>query len=189
MVMVSFTTRHEKRLWTAALAVLVAIHAAAAVSGMLLESLGSTAIVGIAFAVGLGLAAVSVAGIALHRGPRLEVWVALAVTSGWLMVPVRSGVSALERTHLFEYGILAALIYAALSERREHRDRPRLPALSAILATAALGWLDEAVQELLPSRVYDIRDVAVNALAAAVAVTVVAVARSARHALDTRAGL
>ncbi len=30
----------------------------------------------------------------------------------------------------------------------------------------ALGWIDEGIQSLLPNRVYDMRDVGVNAIAA-----------------------
>ena len=37
-------------------------------------------------------------------------------------------------------------------------------------ATVLLGWLDEGIQWLLPNRVYDIRDVGFNALAAVMAV-------------------
>ena len=35
---------------------------------------------------------------------------------------------------------------------------------------SAFGWLDEGIQWLLPGRVYDLRDVGFNALAAAMAV-------------------
>ena len=45
------------------------------------------------------------------------------------------------------------------------------PALVAVLLTAAFGWIDEGIQALLPSRVYDLRDVAFNAIAGLMTVT------------------
>ena len=64
-----------------------------------------------------------------------------------------------ERTHLFEYGIVAVLIYQALSERAGNGRRVRAPALLALVATILLGWLDEGLQALIPNRVYDNFDV------------------------------
>ena len=42
-----------------------------------------------------------------------------------------------------------------------------------------VGWLDEGVQGLLPNRMYDLRDVAFNALAAALALGAAAAVRKA----------
>jgi VanZ family protein len=39
-----------------------------------------------------------------------------------------------------------------------------------VVVTALLGWLDEGIQAVLPNRVYDIRDVGVNALAGLLAI-------------------
>jgi VanZ family protein len=75
-----------------------------------------------------------------------------------------------ERTHLFEYGLVGQLIYQAPLERRRNGRRVPTPAILAVVATALLGWLDEGIQALLPSRVYDIADVGVNALAGLMAV-------------------
>jgi VanZ family protein len=86
------------------------------------------------------------------------------------MIPVRSRITPIERTHLFEYGLLAVLLYEALKERKRNGGAVRLSGVSAILATAFFGWLDEAVQAYVPNRVYDHRDVGINALAAIVAV-------------------
>lgn len=85
------------------------------------------------------------------------------------MVVVRMGIAPLGRTHLFEYGLLAVLIYEALVERKRHDRSVPAPAVSAVLITALLGWIDEGVQAFLPNRVYDLRDVGVNALAGLVA--------------------
>jgi len=89
------------------------------------------------------------------------------------MVMVRIALTPEERTHLFEYGILATLIYQALSERASNGRKVPSPAILAVLITALLGWLDEGIQALLPNRVYDIRDVGTNALAGVMAIAVV----------------
>ena len=71
-----------------------------------------------------------------------------------------------ERLHLVEYGLVGAFIYRALAERRLHGKLQRIsPAVAAVLLTAAFGWIDEGIQAVLPSRVYDLRDVAFNAVA------------------------
>jgi VanZ family protein len=44
------------------------------------------------------------------------------------------------------------------------------PAALAVATTAVVGWIDEGIQALLPSRVYDLRDVGVNALAGLMAI-------------------
>jgi hypothetical protein len=90
---------------------------------------------------------------AITGKPRGEVWVAVAVAAVYAMIPVRSGVGAMERTHLFEFGLLAVFLYEALAERKLHSGGVRLPGLVAILATTVFGWLDEAVQALIPARV------------------------------------
>ena len=52
----------------------------------------------------------------------------------------------------------------------------RFPALAAGVLNAAVGWGDELVQGVLPNRVYDLRDVLLNAIAGALVVTVAATA-------------
>lgn len=77
----------------------------------------------------------------------------------------------LERTHLPEYGIAAWLAWRAVGPLVPNR-------LAGYLAAAALGtaigYGDELVQAVLPGRVYDLRDVAMNAVGAALGVVVLA---------------
>lgn len=70
-----------------------------------------------------------------------------------------------ERTHLIEYGIVAALIHQALLERARHGRHVPGPAALTVAVTALLGLLDELIQAVLPSRVFDWTDVFFNALA------------------------
>ena len=62
------------------------------------------------------------------------------------------------------------LIYQAVAERARNGRRVPVPAALALVTAVLLGWLDEAIQALLPNRVYDTFDVASNALAALIAI-------------------
>jgi hypothetical protein len=81
-----------------------------------------------------------------------------------------------EALHFIQYGLVGGLFFAALVERRRHLDasswlaRPALPAVLAFLLTLAAGWTDEIIQYFLPNRYYDLRDVAFNAAAGALAI-------------------
>ena len=167
-----FASPRERRLWGYALAVQVAIWAALGLAGRLAETLRDYGFLAPAFGLGFLLVIVSVAGISLGSRPRgREIWVLLGIAAVYGMVVVRMGVSWEERTHVFEYGLVALFVHAALVERRARGRRVPAPAVLAVLVTAALGWLDEGIQALLPGRVYDLRDVGFNALAGVMAVS------------------
>lgn len=161
----------ERRLWIAAALTLAAIYASIPFAGSLASALRSSGLLAPAFGAGFAAAVVLTIGRSLRgaRGAR-PLWVALAVATAWAMLFVRMGVSAEERGHLFEYGLLGLLIHELLLERRTDRGGAARPAILAVLATAAFGWGDEAIQGIVPGRVYDLRDVGVNALAGLVAV-------------------
>ena len=75
-----------------------------------------------------------------------------------------------EKIHFIEYGVVAVLAYFAAPERLTGLGRY----LAAAVFTLAAGWLDEGIQALLPSRYYDLRDVAFNAAAGVLALCVLA---------------
>lgn len=89
------------------------------------------------------------------------------------LVVLGAGVGALvlglaipeERLHFLQYGLMAILARRAVA--------PRLMGwaqyLAAVAIAAAAGWGDELVQAVLPGRVYDLRDVLINASAAVLA--------------------
>lgn len=72
-----------------------------------------------------------------------------------------------ERIHLVQYGVLAFLIYRALSLD--------LSGISAYICsfglTSLLGWLDEMLQQVTPGRFFDWKDVLLNAISTLLALT------------------
>jgi len=101
-----------------------------------------------------------------------------------LTVFARMGIPE-ERTHLFEYGLVAILIYHALIERRNNGRPVRAPAAFAVAATALLGAVDEGIQWLLPNRVFDPVDMGFSALAGLMAVAATAVLAWTRRRVQT----
>lgn len=166
-----FTSRRERRLWLWALAVVVAIYSTLGLAGTLAEELREHNLLPAAVLVLMLATVAAIVGSGLKRRPRSrEVWVALGVTAVYAMAVVRMGGSMEERTHLFEYGIVAVLIYQALSERAHNGRRVPVPAVLALVATVALGWIDEGLQALIPNRVYDNFDVVRNTVAALIGI-------------------
>lgn len=134
-----------------------------------------------AVAVAFALAALGVVGLVLRRPElRRPKTALLLLGAGALYAAVIWPMhSPEEKLHFIEYGAVAVLAWLSL------------PALSgarrfaaAALFTLAAGWVDEGIQALLPSRYYDLRDVAFNASAGLMALTVFALVR--RLATPTR---
>ncbi|MDE2944382.1 MAG: VanZ family protein [Gemmatimonadota bacterium] len=166
-----FTSRRERRLWLWALAVVVAIYSTLGLAGSLAEELRERDLLPAAVLVLMLATVAAIIGSGLKRRPgHREVWVALGVTAVYAMAVVRMGGTLEERTHLFEYGIVAVLIYQALRERVRNGRRVPAPAVLALVAAVALGWLDEGLQALIPNRVYDNFDVVRNSVAAAIGI-------------------
>jgi VanZ family protein len=118
----------------------------------------------------------------VKRRPGLgEIRVVHGVTAAYQIAGIRIQ-SPEERTHLIEYGLVAVLIYQALTERLRHGRRIPAPAALAVAVTALLGLLDEGIQAILPNRVFDVRDVGFNALAGLMAIAAsLAIARVRRR--------
>ena len=170
-----FSSDRERRLWLWTLAVVVAIYSTLGLARTLTDALRENGLLGPAFPLVSFLLAMSLVGatVVAHglkaRPGGVEIAVALGVTAAYLLVFLRM-VGPEERSHLIEYGVVAVFIYEALAERASHGRRvPALPLL-AILATTALGVVDECIQIFVPSRVFDRLDMLFNLLAATMAV-------------------
>jgi hypothetical protein len=165
-----FTSDRERRLWLWTLAVVVAIYSTLGLARMLAGALREQGLLVDFFVLGLLLVGATILTQGLKARPGgVEIAVVLGVAAAYLMVFTRM-VTPEERTHLIEYGVLAVFIYEALAERASNgRPVPVLPLL-AVLATAALGVLDECIQAFLPSRVFDPIDILFNVIAGTIAV-------------------
>lgn len=132
------------------------------------------------------LAAIAIQALRVRPGG-VEIWIGMGVIAVYVMVFLRMA-SPEERTHLVEYSVVALLIYEALRERSHHGEPVSRPALLAVAATAAIGVVDEAIQLVLPFRVFDPIDIGFNALAAAMAVGASVALSWARNRLTVNAG-
>ena len=164
-----FSSRRERRLWLWTLAVVALIFASLGFSGRLVDLLNDDTAGAVAFSLALLLVAATILTDGLQSRPtRVEVAVAFGMAAVILMVFLR--LTLAERSHLIEYAVLGVFIHAALSERAAQGRRVHWPAALAIVAAAAIGVIDEAIQLALPHRVFDPVDMLFNTLAAGSAV-------------------
>lgn len=137
------------------------------------------------------VAAIAVRSARARSWPRPAEIVVLALFAGLYAAAVLPLIGRPEEAlHFVQYGAVGGFAYAALAESRRRlaeegaagllAPRPA-PAVAAFLATAAAGWIDEGIQHLLPNRYYDLRDVAFNAAAGALAIAAVVSLRWARR--------
>ena len=160
-----FTSDRERRLWLWTLVVLAAIYASLGFAGTLVMALRERNLLRISFAA-LVLVLVVVLAVRwiLERPGWNEIGVAIGVALAYWLAFLRIENPA-ERTHLLEYGIVAALIHQALLERASNGRPVPNPAALTVAATALLGLLDESIQAILPGRFFDWIDVGFNAFA------------------------
>lgn len=165
----ALSSARERRLWLLALLVLAVIYATLGLASTLAGALAERELLDEAFILAFALIGLAIVlqGLAVGRHG-LEWGVLVGVAAVWLMLFVRMGIP--ERTHLMEYGVVALLIQEALLERRSNGQAVPVPRVLAVLATSLAGLVDESIQWLLPVRVFDLRDVVVNVLAAIIAV-------------------
>lgn len=183
--MALFRTARERRLWLAVASAVVALLAALYPMQFALDALRARSLLRFAIAVLFVACAAAVASaLARHHAP-LRAWLVVALAGALYAAIALAMEVPQERLHLVEYGALALLIRTAIAESAAIRrlgDRVSNVDVWALGAATAIGWLDEAVQGILPNRMYDLRDVAFNALAAALALGAAAALRGAMRA-------
>ncbi|MCY4527690.1 MAG: VanZ family protein [Chloroflexi bacterium] len=168
-----FSSGRERRLWTWTLIVVAILYSTLGVTPTVAASLLSRNLNAALFLVGMMLVGATI----VSRGLRMRLsganlGIILGVAAAYILVFVRF-TSTEERSHLIEYGVVAAFIHAALEERaRQGRPVPFYPVL-AVLAAALIGVVDELIQHIIPSRVFDPMDIFFNTMAGAIAVAAI----------------
>lgn len=177
-----FASDRERRLWTWTLTVVVAIYSTLGLARALADALGDSTLIGAGLFLVccfLVLATVVTQGLSVRPGGA-EIAVALGVAAAYILVFVRMAIPT-ERSHLIEYGVVAVLVHEALRERASQGRRVPAPGLLAVLAAGLVGVLDECIQLLLPSRVFDPLDMLFNVLGGGMAVAASAALAWARR--------
>lgn len=169
--MLHFGSKRERRLWLATLALVAAIFSTLGLAQQLVSVIPESNVVSALFVVGLilVLASIGTQGIRQKRSG-VEIGILLGAAAVYLLVFVRMAIPA-ERTHLIEYGVVAAFIYQAFLERLANGRHVPAPALLAILLASLIGALDEVLQAALPTRFFDLSDMLFNTLAAVMSVS------------------
>ena len=163
-----FSSARERRLWSWTLVVVVAIYSTLGLASTLVGRLVSSGLFSQTFIAAFLLIGVAILTQGLKVRPGgFEIGVGFGVAAVYLMVFARLGIP--ERSHLFEYGVVAVFIHEALTERASQGRRVPVPALLAFLATSLIGAADECIQAILPSRVFEWVDILSNVVAALMA--------------------
>lgn len=175
----------ERRLWIAAAALLVAIWSSAYFVQFALDALRERNLLRVTIAGAALVVAIAVAAPMVRRRAGAREWAALVgVALVYAAVASRLHIVQ-ERVHLIEYGAVAWLFRGALAAhaRAAPGVRDALLVWGGAFGLASLGGLaDEAIQGILPNRHWDLRDVGLNALSAALALGSTALLGAARRA-------
>jgi len=183
-----FSSKRERRLWIALFIVLAGIYSTLGQAPAIVAALGTdiveSAEANLVFALLILLVVIPIFFVDKRLG-RVEIAVGIGILAVFLTAWLRVG-SWAERTHLFEYALVAALVHEILLERRDNGRRVPAPTVLALLFSLLLGLLDESIQFLLPNRVFDPIDVAFNSLAATIIIGARWVVRLLRRWLESR---
>jgi hypothetical protein len=139
----------------------------------------------LAVAVSFGLAATTMSWL-IFRDPRnrspkaLLSLLGIALLYAAVILPMSSPE---EKVHFIEYGIVALLAEGSAPKAWSQRKKY----IAAAVFVFAAGWVDELIQALLPSRYYDLRDVAFNATAGVIALLALAALRFTRRETHAQA--
>lgn len=178
-------SRRERRLWAATAAYSVLIWSTAYGAQFALDFLRARNLLRFSLALVFAASASIVAALAVRRraGPA-ELGVLAGAAAVYVAILASLDVVQ-ERLHLVQYGVLGALALAAFAARwRESpgwRGTARGQGAAATGLALLTGWMDEIVQGILPNRQYDHRDVVLNLVAGALAITTILFAATARR--------
>lgn len=166
-----FTSYRERWLWVWAGVVLAGIFASIFLVNTLVSVMRNEALAGTLFSAGMILIVVMIVVLSLKARPGgLEIGVGIGILAVYTIIFARMTVPS-TRSHIIEYSVLAAIIYAALRERVENGRHVPYPAVLTIGISTGIGIIDEIIHALMPSRVFDLFDIFFDWLASVMAVT------------------
>jgi len=177
-----FTSSREKRLWFYTFLVLLAIIATLIFGGGLVPTMDQELQGALFFYAMIAIAATIIIHGMITRPGKAEITIWLGLSAVYIMLYARLGFA--ERSHLFEYSILAIFIHEALIERAIQGKKIPNSGLVAFLTAFAIGMLDEFIQLFLPGRVFDIIDILFNGLAAFMAIAASSAIRRVRKKIS-----
>lgn len=161
-----FSSTREKRLWISLGVVQIAIYATLGYAPIVAAALREQSRLRDNMFFWLFVSMVVVAVLFIRSRPgRAEIAVGVGIAIIFVTAWLRIGTLE-ERTHLFEYGLVAALLHEVLLERWGNGRFHQNPTLFALILAFCLGFLDEIIQAFLPNRVFDPVDIFFNTVAA-----------------------
>ncbi|WP_020528850.1 VanZ family protein [Flexithrix dorotheae] len=159
--MPSFTSSREKKLWLWALAVLAIIFSTLFLGQPLAKLFADQNVRAVIFSFGMILVGMAILFHAIKTRPgRVELAMIFGIVAVYTMLILRLGMP--ERSHLFEYSVLAILIHKALLERSNQGEKLQYPHLLACVISFLAGVLDECIQIIIPDRVFAPEDIFFN---------------------------
>lgn len=165
-VKLKFTSKRERKLWICALVILIAIYTTLFLGGRLMDLMIEKRIIEQStFYLFLVLVASFIISGWKNSERKIEYWIYAGVIAVYGMALLRTDLTVAERSHMFEYGLLAIFVYEALKERKRNGSKGKASALIAILGVGTMGLIDECIQYFLPYRFFDFVDIAFNYLA------------------------
>jgi VanZ family protein len=158
---------------------LLGLYATLGVARDLTNAIRAAGLLRLSVALAFGAAAAMALGTVLKdaRNRSLKMLAVAAVAAGTYAALVFPMESPEEKLHFIEYGAVALLAWAGAPQKAGGVQR----FLFAVGFTALAGFTDECIQGLVPSRHYDVRDIAFNAIAGLLAVSTLEAVRAARR--------
>ncbi len=81
------------------------------------------------------------------------------------------GLGLAERSHVFEYSVLAVFIHQAMMEHYRTHDLILKPTIMGFILALIIGIADEYIQKFIPERIFDPQDILFNILAVTMAIS------------------
>ena len=163
-----FTSSREKRLWIYTSLVLVAIILTLIFGGEIVSKMNPDLQGALFFYAMIAIAATVILHGLIIRPKKAEITIWFGLSAVYIMMYSRLGFA--ERSHLFEYSILAIFIHKLIIERKRNGKKIPRSALIAFLSTFVIGVLDESMQLFIPNRIFDPIDILFNGFAAFMAI-------------------